>query len=253
MLVDEILAVGDVGFQARCDTRLQEIREQGATVVLVTHNLQMLHRMTERALVLERGRVVEDGSVESALKVYHEVMQDEFRMAPQRTGRHSSTAVHATVTAAVVDDSGHSTSQVRAGDPIEIHVRAEFDRPVRGPYLSAGVEKSGFGWVNLAGSSPGAYHGEHGPDRPLEALIRFRTTNLLPGSIIVRVQVHAPDQVELAGAAEPLLIHVDSQGVGAGPIDMAPSFELMGSEVPVYAPGGGTKRARESSASANDG
>lgn len=62
LLVDEVLAVGDAEFQRRCLGRMQDLSDSGRTVLFVSHNLQAIAQLCDRALWLERGRVVADGS-----------------------------------------------------------------------------------------------------------------------------------------------------------------------------------------------
>jgi ABC-type polysaccharide/polyol phosphate transport system ATPase subunit len=67
LLVDEVLAVGDAAFQARCAERLREIRAAGATVLLVSHDPAAVEALCTRAVVLAGGRVAYDGPVAGAL------------------------------------------------------------------------------------------------------------------------------------------------------------------------------------------
>jgi len=61
LLVDEVLSVGDAEFQARCLGRMEDIGATGRTVVFVSHNLQAVAQLCDRAILLENGRVVVDG------------------------------------------------------------------------------------------------------------------------------------------------------------------------------------------------
>ncbi len=61
LLVDEVLAVGDAEFQARCLGRMEEIGATGRTVLFVSHNMQTVSQLCDRALLLEGGRVARDG------------------------------------------------------------------------------------------------------------------------------------------------------------------------------------------------
>jgi ABC-type polysaccharide/polyol phosphate transport system ATPase subunit len=61
LLVDEVLAVGDAEFRKRCLDRLQELRAAGKTVVLVTHAMEPMVEHCDRAILLERGRIVLEG------------------------------------------------------------------------------------------------------------------------------------------------------------------------------------------------
>lgn len=67
-LVDEILAVGDEPFQKKCIRKIKELSERGKTLVVVSHDLDMVSRLCERGVVLEKGRVVQDGAIEDAVK-----------------------------------------------------------------------------------------------------------------------------------------------------------------------------------------
>ena len=61
LIVDEILAVGDAKFQAKCADRLRAFRNAGKTILLVTHNLSDVQKTCDRALLLDRGELVLDG------------------------------------------------------------------------------------------------------------------------------------------------------------------------------------------------
>jgi lipopolysaccharide transport system ATP-binding protein len=61
MLVDEVLAVGDAEFQRRCLGRMEDLSAEGRTVLFVSHNMQTISQLCDRALLLDAGRIVEDG------------------------------------------------------------------------------------------------------------------------------------------------------------------------------------------------
>jgi ABC-2 type transport system ATP-binding protein len=66
-LVDEILAVGDEPFQRKCLERIQELRTEGRTMVLVTHDLDKIEGLCTRGVVLEGGRIAFDGGAAEAV------------------------------------------------------------------------------------------------------------------------------------------------------------------------------------------
>ncbi len=66
LLVDEVLAVGDAAFQAKCLARMQRFKDEGRTVVLVTHSFEQASDFCGRALVLDHGHLVYDGAPEHA-------------------------------------------------------------------------------------------------------------------------------------------------------------------------------------------
>jgi ABC-2 type transport system ATP-binding protein len=72
LLVDEVLAVGDEAFQAKCLQRMQDLRDQGRTTVLVTHSLSQAEAFCDSAVVLDHGRARYCGPMAGAAAAYHE-------------------------------------------------------------------------------------------------------------------------------------------------------------------------------------
>lgn len=70
LIVDEVLAVGDAAFQRKCVERLGAIRAMGQTLLFVTHNLSIAESLCDRAILLERGRIVADGPVGAIVRQY---------------------------------------------------------------------------------------------------------------------------------------------------------------------------------------
>ncbi|OKL46388.1 ABC transporter ATP-binding protein [Boudabousia liubingyangii] len=67
-LIDEILAVGDAPFQRKCLDRIRELRASGKSLVIVSHDLNMVEELCDRAIVLEKGKVVFDGPAAEGVK-----------------------------------------------------------------------------------------------------------------------------------------------------------------------------------------
>jgi ABC-2 type transport system ATP-binding protein len=67
-LIDEILAVGDEPFQRKCLARIEQLRGEGQTLVIVTHDLNLVSQVAERGIVLASGKVVHDGTIDSAVQ-----------------------------------------------------------------------------------------------------------------------------------------------------------------------------------------
>lgn len=70
LLVDEVLAVGDMAFQKKCLGRMSEVSRIGRTVIFVSHNMAAVENLCRRAIVLEKGRLVFDGSAKNAVQHY---------------------------------------------------------------------------------------------------------------------------------------------------------------------------------------
>jgi ABC-type polysaccharide/polyol phosphate transport system ATPase subunit len=62
LILDEIFAVGDAGFQDRCEERYRELHKRGGTILLVSHSPRIIKEFCERALLIENGQIVMDAS-----------------------------------------------------------------------------------------------------------------------------------------------------------------------------------------------
>jgi lipopolysaccharide transport system ATP-binding protein len=83
LLVDEVLAVGDAAFQAKCLGKMQDVSTQeGRTVLFVSHNMAAVTTLCQRALFIDGGRVTHDGPAADVVEHYH---QQLFSLAHDRT------------------------------------------------------------------------------------------------------------------------------------------------------------------------
>jgi lipopolysaccharide transport system ATP-binding protein len=70
LLVDEVLAVGDAGFQRKCLSKMEDVGRAGRTVLFVSHNMPAITRLCPRTVLLERGRVLQDGPSHAVVETY---------------------------------------------------------------------------------------------------------------------------------------------------------------------------------------
>jgi len=88
MLIDEALAVGDAFFQQRCLRRMRELREQGVTIVLVSHDPSAVISLCDRCVWLESGEVLADGTPAEVIKKFLAARyQDDCELDSSRPGR----------------------------------------------------------------------------------------------------------------------------------------------------------------------
>lgn len=70
LALDEVLAVGDTQFQVQCMERIFDMREEGRTILLVSHNLSAIRQLCNRVIVLDNGEMTFDGNTEDAIAFY---------------------------------------------------------------------------------------------------------------------------------------------------------------------------------------
>jgi ABC-type polysaccharide/polyol phosphate transport system ATPase subunit len=74
LLVDEVLAVGDIAFQLKCYERMRALQRDGTTILLVSHSMHAVQLLCPRAILVDNGDVVFDGPAEETIARYHQVL-----------------------------------------------------------------------------------------------------------------------------------------------------------------------------------
>jgi len=77
LLVDEILAVGDIGFQKKCLDKMNQFKKQGVTIIFVSHSMEQIKRFCEKVIYLRDGRVEFEGKVEEGVRRYEEDLKNK--------------------------------------------------------------------------------------------------------------------------------------------------------------------------------
>jgi ABC-type polysaccharide/polyol phosphate transport system ATPase subunit len=134
LLIDEVLAVGDAAFQQKCFRQFRELKAAGRTIVLVTHDMQAVERFCDRAMVVERGRVVDIGDPHLIARAYNEI--NFGRLVHESGGRYGEHA-EAEITAAWFENAaGERIDTLVQGEQLRIAIEARFnaalDEPVFG-------------------------------------------------------------------------------------------------------------------------
>ncbi len=126
LIVDEVLAVGDVEFQKKCLGKMDEVsRRDGRTVLLVSHNLAAIAALTHRAIVLESGHVVADGQTQDAISTY--ISRGGSAATYLRPASQPTNAPHVS-RAEVVTSEGNGIHQF--GEPLEVRLWIKHHRPM---------------------------------------------------------------------------------------------------------------------------
>ena len=121
LLIDEVLAVGDMAFQERCYERMLEFKRNGVAIAFVSHNLKAVSALCDRVLVLRRGQTHTLAPTEEALQSYAMMLQAAAQSADEVNA--GETVVH------VLDPSGQSVSEVSAGHPMRVRIAGRAPRP----------------------------------------------------------------------------------------------------------------------------
>ncbi len=123
LLLDEVFAVGDEAFQRRCFGRIFRFKQEGGTIVFVSHDAQAVERLCERSVLLETGRVAFDGPTREAVTRYRRALADETDPAERGAGLREWGSGEATIASAVlVGQEGGERLQFLSGEPFALRV-----------------------------------------------------------------------------------------------------------------------------------
>ena len=125
LIVDEVLAVGDIAFQKKCLGQMQSISKSGRTLLFVSHNFTAVRSLTERVLVLDGGKVAFDGSTDAGIEAY---LGLNSQLNALGASRFSGKGKHSRVCAAKIDDQyGRQTSHLMPNQDLIVRVEVMTD------------------------------------------------------------------------------------------------------------------------------
>jgi ABC-type polysaccharide/polyol phosphate transport system ATPase subunit len=179
LIIDEVLAVGDLAFQRKCFDRMQQIiRDEATTVLLVSHNIRHVERLCTRVLMLSHGAIVAEGIPRSVCDKFYETM-NRFASSAKEQARSTSARFVGSGEAEVVridviGRHGLPVDEIRSGDPLELRVRLKVLRPVRACEFHIGTHTTDFFYLTggssvLAGVRPDLEPGIHEVSQRIDA------------------------------------------------------------------------------------
>jgi ABC-type polysaccharide/polyol phosphate transport system ATPase subunit len=147
LLIDEVLAVGDAAFQQKCYDEFNRIREEGRTVLLVTHAMSAVERFCDRALLLERGHVVDIGEPHRIANEYLDVNFQQEKPSDhedqaERDGDRFGDQRAEVVESWFEDEHGVRTSQLHTGRRCAFAARVHFNEAIENPLFGFVLQNS---------------------------------------------------------------------------------------------------------------
>ena len=122
LLIDEVLAVGDASFQQKCTDAFREMKAEGKTIVLVTHEMATVEEYCHRAMLIDGGKIAHIGEPGEVGRRY---LRLNFESAGVDARTDAAAAGESTVQlldARIVDGDGERTNSVEYGDEIRIEI-----------------------------------------------------------------------------------------------------------------------------------
>jgi len=171
LLIDEVLAVGDEGFQQKCLRRVNSLKEEGRTIIFVTHVVDQVRQICSEAMMLKKGLVHAAGNAEDVVREYRRLLlQKDVSYATQR-----DTKLVEIVHVQVVGPGGTPQEVFKPGDPLTVSIDLESHSAVEDPVISITLHDQYnifmYGWSTAqAGANLGLLNGKR--------RVRFRLSAL---------------------------------------------------------------------------
>ena len=186
LLIDEVLAVGDLAFQLKCFERMRELQQRGTTILLVSHNTAAVQHLCQRAVLLHRGRVEFDGDVTTAIQRHHDMMSLALGDDVDEVGGDRAASVE------VVDRNVDGDVTAPPRGEIRYRVRLRFKRTIDNPQVLFEVRTEGGVLVYQMRSVTNLEHGPVHAGDTAEVAVRF-TPHLGGGTYRLGVCVLSAD------------------------------------------------------------
>lgn len=134
LLVDEVLAVGDMAFQAKCLDRMRSLQQAGTSIVMVSHIMSAIRLLCPRVVLVRGGEKVFDGEPERAIGEYYRVLNE--------TDTGTGTGAVTVIDRELLGPSG-AEHYISHDAPVEYRMRVRFEEPVSGPTVTFDVLNEG--------------------------------------------------------------------------------------------------------------
>lgn len=139
LIIDEVLAVGDAEFQKKCIGKMQDVSKEGRTVLFVSHNLGAVKSLCSRGILISKGKIVKDGSVDEVVDHYLGEMnkgtKNAFKENPDRSGSGEVRFTHGRI----LDDAGRETSSLISGKSATIEFHYTKNREISQVFATATI------------------------------------------------------------------------------------------------------------------
>lgn len=152
LIVDEALSVGDVFFQAKCYHKFEEFKEQGKTILFVSHDLSSIAKYCDRVVLLNKGRMLDEGSPKAMVDMYKQLL---VKQDPVKQGEGGKSAENwrngfqvnpdtleygekqaEIVDFVVLDSKGRQSNTIEKGSAFKIKMRVHFNETIQQPIMA---------------------------------------------------------------------------------------------------------------------
>lgn len=157
LIVDEVLAVGDLAFQRKCFDRTEDlIRNQQRTVLVVSHNIRQIERMCKRVMLLDHGHLIADAEPKEVCDQFYARSQTTIAMnatcGTRKRGRFEQTGEIEVTGLSLENSSGLPTDVIRTGEDFQVRVGLRCQQPLQHVAIGLGIHTTDFVYLSTHSS-----------------------------------------------------------------------------------------------------
>jgi lipopolysaccharide transport system ATP-binding protein len=146
LLIDEILAVGDQAFQNKCLSKISELKSQGVTILFVSHKLEAVQDLCDRAIWLEDGGIQQVGQADRVVAGYVAAVEEQLEAKLQHQNIVGAPSTRSGMLrirdVKMMDAEGKPRWTFRSGEPVRIRIKYESTERVERPVFSIMIHRS---------------------------------------------------------------------------------------------------------------
>jgi lipopolysaccharide transport system ATP-binding protein len=139
LIVDEVLAVGDAAFQRKCLGKMNDVAGQGRTILFVSHNMEAVQKLCNKGILLQNGKLIESGAINSVVEKYLEVHASHNSSYEITSPKDSNEIPGYAYKLQIEDENAKPVSEIPVGKSFQVRVFFKINKPTPGFVIALGV------------------------------------------------------------------------------------------------------------------
>lgn len=251
LLIDEILAVGDANFQAKCFNKLREIKKSGVTIVIVSHSLGQIELFCDKSIWIKEGHVEMIGEPKDVHLKYLDYMNelqqakldeenvnwileqnktgdeelDKYKFPPSMKGDHSGDARAIFVEKALVDADGNEKYTFETGESFKMKLKYRLRQKIEDTVFGFGIFRADGLWVHGTNTRIDRFS-NFDIDKDGGYSVQFNDVNLIPGKYWIDITIEYGDGIPVDYYRHAIEFNVVSHLTDVGVVRFDHEWEL---------------------------
>lgn len=219
MLVDEVLSVGDIAFQAKCTQKMRDLLESNITIVLVSHNLTLIQSLCKRVILLQKGKIVKEGIPNEVIPYYQNIVYkiQENELKKQTASDSYKVKINQDAPVDVLNISLCDAKQnlkehFNFGESIYINVEFESKEKINNPVFSLDIIRPDGVLCCASNTKENGFVIDSIKGRG-RVNVNVGKINLAPGIYLLKVSIWDKDMIHPYATAKKDIFKIESKGV----------------------------------------